>query len=194
MATDELPRCYSRKAARSIYKRVERLWRREGVQVPRRQPKRKRLWLNGGSCIRLRSSCRNHVWSYDFMQARTRAGRSYRLLTILDEHSRECLAIVPGRRLTHADTLECLSGLFVRRGVKTLYIEPGCPGENGYIESFNGKLRDEVLNREISNTVHETKVLVERWRNEYDYRRPHSAPGYRPQGRYTTRFGLKTNE
>ena len=159
------------------HKRVERLWRREGVQVPRRQPKRKRLWLNGGSCIRLRSSCRNHVWSYDFMQARTRA-----------------------------DVLECLSGLFVRRGVpihlrsdngteftahavrtwltcrgvKTLYVEPGCPWENGYIESFNGKLRDEVLNREISNTVHEAKVLVERWRNEYDYRRPHSAPGYRP--------------
>ena len=188
------------------HKRVERLWRREGLKVPRRKPKRKRLLLNDGSCIRLRPSCRNHLWSYDFIQARTREGRSYRLLTILDEHSRECLAIVLGRRLTHADVLECLLGLFVRRevpihlrsdngteftahavrtwltrlGVKTLYIEPGCPWENGYIESFNGKLRDEVLNREIFDTLHEAKVLVERWRNEYNHKRPHSPLGYRP--------------
>ena len=123
------------------------------------------------------------------MQARTREGRSYRLLTILDEHSRECLAIMLGRRLTHADVLENLLGLFVRRGVpvhlrsdngteftaqavrtwlmrlgvKTLYIEPGSPWENGYIESFKGKLRDEVLNREIFDTLYEAKVLVERW-------------------------------
>ena len=128
------------------------------------------------------------------------------MLTILDEHSRECLAIVLGRRLTHADVLECISGLFIRRGVpvhmrsdngteftalavrtslmrlgvKILYIEPGNPWENGYIESFNGKLRDEVLNREIFDTLHEAKVLVERWRNEYNHKRPHSAIGYRP--------------
>ena len=188
------------------HKRVERLWRREGLKVPRRKPKRKRLWLNDGSCIRLRPAYRDHVWSYDFMQARTREGRSYRLLTILDEYSRECQAIVVGRRLTHNDVIEHLATLFVQRGVpvhlrsdngteftaqavrtwlmrlgvKTLYIEPGSPWENGYIESFNGKLRDEVLNREIFDTLYEAKVLVERWRNEYNHKRPHSALGYRP--------------
>jgi len=188
------------------HKRVERLWRREGLKVPRRQPKRKRLWLNDGSCIRLRPAYRDHVWSYDFMQARTREGRSYRLLTILDEYSRECQAIVVGRRLTHNDVIEHLATLFVQRGVpvhlrsdngteftaqavrtwlmrlgvKTLYIEPGSPWENGYIESFKGKLRDEVLNREIFDTLYEAKVLVERWRNEYNHKRPHSALGYRP--------------
>ena len=201
------------------HKRVERLWRREGLKVPRRQPKRKRLWLNDGSCIRLRPAYRDHVWSYDFMQARTREGRSYRLLTILDEYSRECQAIVVGRRLTHNDVIEHLATLFVQRGVpvhlrsdngteftaqavrtwlmrlgvKTLYIEPGSPWENGYIESFNGKLRDEVLNREIFDTLYEAKVLVERWRNEYNHKRPRIS-ATRPRGRFTTQYGHKANE
>ena len=201
------------------HKRVERLWRREGLKVPRRQPKRKRLWLNDGSCIRLRPAYRDYVWSYDFMQARTREGRSYRLLTILDEYSRECQAIVVGRRLTHNDVIEHLATLFVQRGVpvhlrsdngteftaqavrtwlmrlgvKTLYIEPGSPWENGYIESFNGKLRDEVLNREIFDTLYEAKVLVERWRNEYNHKRPRIS-ATRPRGRFTTQYGHKDNE
>ena len=148
------------------HKRVERLWRREGLKVPQRQPKRGRLWLNDGSCVRLRPERRNHVWSYDFVAARTSDGRAFRMLTVIDEFTRECLAIDVARRLTSDDVLERLSDLFVRRGVpghirsdngpeftakavrdwlgrvgvKTLFIEPGSPWENGYIESFNGKL------------------------------------------------------
>lgn len=188
------------------HKRIERLWRREGLKVPQRQPKRGRLWLNDGSCIRLRPEHRNHVWSYDFVQSRTRDGRNFRILTILDEYTRECLAIDVERKLTHDDVMHRLTNLFFRRGipeylrsdngaeftaknirtwlshlgVKTLYIEPGSPWENGYIESFNGKLRDEVLNRELFDTIFEAKVLVERWRREYNYIRPHSSLGYRP--------------
>jgi putative transposase len=188
------------------YKRVQRIWRREGLKVPQRQPKRGRLWLNDGSCIRLRPEHRNHVWSYDFVHGRTRDGRGFRLLTVLDEYSRECLAIDVGRRMTHEDVLRRLATLFFRRGipdhirsdngseftarvvrnwlkrlgVKTLFIEPGSPWENGYIESFNGKLRDELLNREVFDTLLEAKVLVGRWRQEYNHIRPHSSLGYRP--------------
>lgn len=188
------------------HKRVERLWRREGLKVPRRQPKRRRLWLNDGSCVRLRPKGRNHVWSYDFVADRTSDGRAIRMLTLMDEWSRECLAIDVGRRLNSEDVLERLTDLFVRRGtpaylrsdngaeftakavrswlqrvgVRTLFIEPGSPWENGYIESFNGKLRDEFLNGEIFDTLLEAKVLTERWRRHYNRRRPHSALGYRP--------------
>jgi len=188
------------------HKRVERLWRREGLKVPQRQPKRKRLWLNDGSCIRLRPRYRNHVWSYDFMMDRTSEGRALKLLTVIDEHSRECLAIDVGRKLTSEDVLWRLAQLFVERGtpgylrsdngpefvakavrewlgkvgVGTLYIEPGSPWENGYLESFNGKLRDELLAREVFDTLLEAKVLVARWRRHYNAVRPHSALGYRP--------------
>jgi transposase InsO family protein len=188
------------------HKRVERLWRQEGLKVPQKQPKRRRLWLADGSCVRLRPTHRDHVWSYDFVQDRTSEGRSFRMLTLIDEHSRECLAIDVARRLTSEDVLERLSDLFVRRGlpqylrsdngseftankvrewlsrvgVTTLFIEPGSPWENGYVESFNGKLRDELLAREQFDTLLEAKVLVERWRRDYNTRRPHSSLGYRP--------------
>jgi putative transposase len=188
------------------HKRVERIWRQEGLKVPQRQPKRGRLWLNDGSCIRLRPERPNHVWSYDFVADRTQDGRPIRLLTMVDEFTRECLAIPVGRRLVANDVIECLSDLFVTRGapehirsdngaeftatvvrewlarigVKTLYIEPGSPWENGYIESFNGKLRDELLNGEIFTTLLEAKVLVERWRQEYNTFRPHSSLKYKP--------------
>ena len=187
-------------------KRIQRLWRREGLKVPQRQPKRKRLRLNDGSCIRLRPTHRNHVWTYDFVHERTRDGRGFRLLTILNEYTRECLSIDVERKLSHDDVMYRLANLFFRRGVpehirsdntsqftakairkwpkkvgvKTLYIEPGSPLENGYIESFNGKLRDEVLNREVFDTLLEAKVLVERWRREYNHIRPHSSLGYKP--------------
>ena len=157
------------------HKRVERIWRREGLKVPMKQPKRGRLWLNDGSCIRLRPRWRNHVWAYDFVQARTHDGRPFRMLTVIDEFTRECLAIEVARSLKHDDVLQVLADLFTRHGppgrirsdngseftaiavrewlprvgVKTLYIEPGSPWENGYNESFNGKLRDELLNGEI---------------------------------------------
>jgi putative transposase len=188
------------------HKRIERLWRQEGLKVPQKQPKRGRLWLNDGSCVRLRPAYGNHVWSYDFVQTRTHEGRAFRMLTIMDEFTRECLAIDVARKLTSEDVLERLSDLFIRRGVpdyvrsdngpeftakrvkdwlarvevKTLFIEPGSPWENGYIESFNGKLRDELLNGEIFDTLLEAKVLIERWRVEYNTIRPHSALGYRP--------------
>ena len=188
------------------HKRIERLWRREGLKVPKKQPKRRRLWLADGSCIRLRPAHKDHVWSYDFVHARTHDGRAFRMLTLIDEHTRECLAIDVARRLTSEDVLERLSDLFVRRavpdyirsdngpeftadavrqwldrvGVKTLFIAPGSPWENGYIESFNGKLRDELLDGEIFDTLLEAKVLIERWRCEYNTVRPHSALGYRP--------------
>jgi len=188
------------------HKRVERLWRREGLKVPRKHPKRGRLWLNDGSCVRLRPQYRNHVWSYDFMTARTTDGRAFRILNIMDEYSRECLGILVGRRITADDVIEVLSTLFITvgipehirsdngpeltakalrewlsgLGVNALFIEPGSPWENGYIESFNGKLRDELLDREIFTTLWEAKVLIESWRREYNEVRPHSSLGYRP--------------
>ncbi|MFW6039322.1 MAG: IS3 family transposase [bacterium] len=187
-------------------KRIERLWRREGLKVPKKQPKRRRLWLNDGSCVRLRPMHPDHVWSYGFVHARTGDGRALRLLTLMDEHTRECLSIDVARKLSSEDVLERLTQLFVARGVprylrsdngseftaqvvrdwldrvgvRTLCIEPGSPCENGYIESFNGKLRDELLNGEIFDTLLEAKVLIERWRVHYNTVRPHSSLGYRP--------------
>lgn len=187
-------------------KRVERIWRREGLKVPAKQKKRGRLWLNDGSCIRLRPERRNHVWTYDFVHERTHDGRALRMMTVLDEYSRECLAIEVGRHLNSKNVIATLARLFLQHGVpenirsdngsemtakevrkflgqlqvSTLYIEPGSPWENGYIESFNGKLRDELLNGEIFYTVLEAKVLVEQWRRHYNRVRPHSSLGYLP--------------
>ena len=187
-------------------KRVYRIWRREGLKVPKKQPKRGRLWLNDGSCVRLRPERANHVWSYDFVQDRTQDGRSFRMLVVLDEFTRRCLAIVVARRLRSDDVLHCLADLFVqhgppehirsdngpefvatavrewlgRMGVKTLYIEPGSPWENGYCESLNSKLRDELLNAEIFTTLREAQVLIEAWRRHYNAVRPHSSLGYKP--------------
>ncbi len=188
------------------HKRVERLWRREGLKVPARQPKRGRLWLNDGSCMRLRPEFPGHVWSYDFMLERTQDGRPFRILNVIDEYTRECLAVRVRRRLDHEGVQDCLTELFCTRGVpvhlrsdngpefiarilrrwldklnvKPLFIEPGSPWENGYIESFNGKMRDELLNGEIFYTLKEAQILIERWRKEYNYIRPHSSLGYRP--------------
>ena len=188
------------------HKRVERIWRQEGLKVPKKQPKRKRLWLNDSSCIRLRPQYRDHVWSYDFMIDRTVEGRVFRILNIIDEYTRECLAILVNRRITSQDVIDQLFQLFILRGipghirsdngpeftakairkwlnrigVKTLFIEPGSPWENGYIESFNGKLRDELLNGEIFITLTEARVLIEQWRRDYNQVRPHSSLGYRP--------------
>ena len=188
------------------HKRVERIWRQEGLKVPTKQPQRRRLWLGDGSCIRLRPRHRNHVWSYDFVMDRTADGPSFRMLTIVDEFTRECLAIDVARKLTSEDVLERLSDLFVRKGVpdhirsdngseftatrvrewleqvgvKTRSIEPGSPWENGYMESFHGKLRDELLAREVFDALLEAKVLIERWRRGYNTLRPHSSLGYRP--------------
>ena len=185
--------------------RVERIWR-EGLKVPQKQKPRGRLWLNDGSCIRLRPEHRNHVWSYDFVSARTHDGRTIRMLNLIDEYSRECLAIRVARRLNSHDVIDTLSDAMILHGVpehirsdngselvaknlrqwlegagtKTLYIEPGSPWENGYCESFNSKLRDEPLNGEIFYSLKEAQILCERWRVHYNTIRPHSSLGYRP--------------
>jgi len=186
--------------------RIERLWRREGLKVPQKQPKKGRLWLNDGSCVRLRPKYRNHVWSYDFVHCRTDDGKVFRTLNILDEFSRECLAIKVDRKLNSRNVIDALTDLFILRGspafirsdngpefiaqavrdwiaavgAKTAYIEPGSPWENGYCESFNGRFRDELLNGEIFYSLREAQIIIEEWRKHYNTKRPHSALGYRP--------------
>ena len=186
-------------------KRVERIWRREGLKVPAKQPKRRRLWLADGSCMRLRAEHANHVWSYDFVEDRTHDGRKYRMLNTVDEFARECLAIRVARRLKSVDVIELLAELFMLRGApgyirsdngpefiaeavqewiaalgaKTAYITPGSPWENGYVESFNARLRDELLNGEMFYTLREAQVVIESWRRHYNRVRPHASLGYR---------------
>jgi len=185
---------------------VQRIWRREGLKVPRKQRPRGRLWLDDGSCARLGPERRNHVWSYDFVEARTHDGRKVRPMTLIDEFTRECLAIRVARRFDSLGVLETMADVMLMRGVpehirsdngpemtakivrqwlanvgaKTVCIEPGSPWENGYCESFNGKLRDELLNGEIFYSLKEAKVVIGRWRHHYNTVRPHSSLGYRP--------------
>jgi transposase InsO family protein len=187
-------------------KRVERIWKQEGLKVPQKQPKRGRLWLNDGSCIRHRPLFPNHVWSYDFVQDRTEDGRTFRILNVIDEYTRESVGSLVKRRINSFDVLEYLANLFLMKGqpkfirsdngpefiaeklrvwlsgldVKTLYIEPGSPWENGYCESFNGRMRDEFLNGEIFYSLVEAQVLIEKWRRHYNHIRPHSSLGYKP--------------
>ena len=185
---------------------MQRIWRREGLKIPKKQKPRRRLWFNDGSCVRLRPERANHVWSYDFVSAMTHDGRTIRMLTMIDEYTRECLAIRVARKLGSYEVIEALADVMLWRGVPenirsdngpefvagelrkwlghvgtgTLYIEPGSPWENGYCESFNGKLRDECLNGEIFYSLREAQVVIEKWRVEYNTKRPHSALGYRP--------------
>ena len=187
-------------------KRVERIWQREGLKVPHKQPKRGRLWLADGSCIRLRPEHRNHVWSYDFVEDRTHDGRKYRMLNVVDEFTHECLAIQVARKLKAIDVIDVLSDLFILRGIpghirsdngpefvakavrewiaavgaKMAYIEPGSPWENGYVESFNARLRDELLDGEIFYTLREAQIVIESWRRHFNAIRPHESLGYKP--------------
>ena len=187
-------------------KRVERIWRREGLKVPAKQPKRGRLWLNDGSCIRLRAERPNHVWSHDFVEDRTHDGRKYRMLNVIDEFTHESLAILIERRLRSTDVIDALCDLFILRGIpghirsdngpefiakavqdwiaavgaKTAYITPGSPWENGFIESFNARLRDELLDGEIFYSLAEAKIVIESWRRHYNTVRPHGSLGYKP--------------
>ncbi|WOI35435.1 IS3 family transposase (plasmid) [Tritonibacter scottomollicae] len=188
------------------HKRVERIWRQEGLKVPQKQPKKGRLWLNDGSCVRLRPERPNHVWSYDFVQDRTHDGRVFRTLNIIDEFTKEALVIKVKRKLNSVDVVDALTDLFILRGppeyirsdngaefiakkvrawigavgAKTAFIAPGSPWENGYCESFNARFRDELLNGEVFTTLREAQILIERWRRHYKTVRPHSALGYRP--------------
>ena len=187
-------------------KRVERIWRCEGLKVPAKQPKRGRLWLNDGSCIRLRPEHRDHVWSYDFVEDRTHDGRKFRTLNVVDEFTRECLAIRVARKLNSTDVIDVLSDLFILRGVpghirsdngpefiaqavqdwitavgaKTAYIAPGSPWENGYVESFNARFRDELLDGEIFYSLREAQVIIESWRRHFNTVRPHGSINYKP--------------
>ena len=202
------------KYGRYGYRRITALlnhnkgWRvnHKRLKVPQKQPKRGRLWLNDGSCVRLRPEHKDHVWSYDFVKEHTENGKAFRILNIIDEYSRECLSTLVDRKIKSEDVLDQLFNLFVfrgvpehirsdngpeftaravrkwlnRLGVKTLFIEPGSPWENGYIESFNGKMRDELLDGELFYTLEEAKVLINQWGREYNQIRPHSALHYRP--------------
>ena len=186
--------------------RVQRIWRREGLKVPKKMKPRVRLWLNDGSCIRLRPEQVNHVWSCDFVEGATHDGRSYRVLVVIDEFTRQCRALHVARRINSLGVIETLADAMLEHGVPThlrcdngpefiakalrgwlsglgtrpLYIEPGSPWENGYCESFNGKLRDECLNLEIFYSLKEARVVIGQWRHLYNTVRPHSSLGYRP--------------
>lgn len=188
------------------HKRVERIWREEGLKRPAKQHKRRRLWLTDGNCIRLRPEHENHVWSYDFVEDRTTDGRKMRFLNILDEFGRTCLHSTPKRTWRNNDVIEALYSLILLRGapeylrsdngseftakelrswllsigVTTTYIEPGSPWENGYIESFNARMRDEFLNGEVFDTLKEAEILTRRWMDYYNTVRPHSSLGGRP--------------
>ena len=176
------------------------------MKVPARQKKRGRLYLNDGSCIRLRPLWKDHVWAYDFVADRLADGTKIRFLTIVDEYSKECPALQVDYRLGANDVLDTLAHLFLtygipnyirsdngseftakavqawlaRMGVKTLFIAPGSPWENGYNESFNGRFRDEFLDRELFYTLEEARILTEQWRYEYNHIRPHTSLGYKP--------------
>ncbi len=185
---------------------VERIWRREGLQVPQKRAKKGRLWLNDGSCVRLRPEQANHVWSYDFVQDRTHDVRVFRTLNIIDEFTKETLVIRVKRKLNSTDVVDTLTDLFILRGLprflmsdngaefvaikvrawiaavgaKTAVIEPGSPWENGYCESFNTHFRDELLKGELFYTLRDAQILIEKWRRHYNTVRPQSALGYRP--------------
>jgi transposase InsO family protein len=188
------------------HKRVERIWREEGLKLPQKQCKKRRLWLTDGSCTRLKPLHRNHVWSYDFVEDKTMNGKKIRFLNIIDEYTHECLASVPRRSWRNNDVIDVLSELMITRGspeyirsdngteftankirkwlsavgVITAYIEPGSPWENGYCESFNARMRDEFLKSELFGNMYEAQVLTKRWVDYYNKVRPHSSLGGKP--------------
>jgi transposase InsO family protein len=194
--------------------RVYTIWRQEGLKVPQKQPKRARLWLADGSCIRKKPEHPNHVWSYDFVADTTKNGKPFKILNIIDEFTRECLASYVARRIRSQDVILVLADLFLSRGipkhirsdngpefiarklrawlkgldVTPLYIQPGSPWENGYVESFNGKMRDQFLNGELFYTLKEAEVMTERWRVHYNTQRPHSSLGGKPPAPETIRL------
>ena len=185
---------------------VQRIWRREGLKVPGRHRPRSRLWQNDGSCVRLRPLHRNHIWSFDFVQGQAHDGRSLRILPLIDEQSRTCLALKVARRINSVGVIEALAEAMCLHGIpehircdngpemisKALrkwvakassqiqYIAPGSPWENGYCESFNGKLRDECLRQEIFYSLKEAQIVIGLWQSTYNRVRPHSSLGYRP--------------
>lgn len=191
-------------------KRVHRLWRREGLKVPQRQRKRRRLGHSANSCTRRRSERMNQVWTYDFVLDRTEDGKRLKLLTVVDEYTRECLAIEVARSITATAVIETLTRLVAERGppesirsdngpefiaaavrrwmstqsTRPLFIAPGSPWENAYSETFNGKLQDELLQGELFTSLVEARWLIEEWRRQYNQERPHSSLGYATPARF----------
>ena len=188
------------------HKRVERIWREQGLRVPGKMPKKRRIFYNDSSCVRLRAEHPDHVWSYDFVEDRLMNGTKLRWLNVIDEYTRECLASIPARSWSGRKVIEALADIMLTRktpeyirsdngpefvakklrdwlasvNVHTAYIEPGSPWENGYCESFNSKMRDEFLNVTMFASFREAEVLTKRWIHEYNYIRPHSSLNYRP--------------
>jgi len=185
-------------------KRVYRLWRREGLKVPAKQHKKRRLGTSENGIVHHRAIHADHVWTWDFIHDRTEDGRALKWLSIVDEFTRECLALEVRRSFKSGDVIDVLKELLLIRGtpehirsdngsefiaqaikawlggaqVNTLYIAPGSPWENGYAESFHSRLRDELLESEMFRCLAEAKMLSEQWRLEYNHRRPHSSLGY----------------
>ena len=186
-------------------KRVHRLWRQQGLKVPRKQRKRRRLGSSANSCVRRPAEHKDHVWAWDFLHDRTSDGRVLKWFTLVDEYTRECLALEVDRGMTAKVVRAVLAGVVRQRGapthirsdngpefiakairawmasvgLETLYIAPGAPWENGYAESFNSKVRDELLKAEEFGSVLEARVLAKEWRRQYNHVRPHSSLGYR---------------
>jgi transposase InsO family protein len=185
-------------------KRVHRLWRKECFKVPHKQRKKRRMGGSDNSIVRCRALHKNHVWCWDFIHDRDERGRPLKWLSIVDEFTRECVALEVARSITADEVIEVLRELFLIRGVprhvrsdngpefiatavglylsradaSVKYVAPGSPWENGYAESFHGRLRDELLNTELFTDVIHAQVLADRWRSDYNHRRPHSALKY----------------
>jgi transposase InsO family protein len=199
-----------REGWRANPKRIYRLWRQEGFKVPRKKRKRRSLGVSQNACHCRRAERPDHVWTWDFVFDRTTSGSALKWLSIVDEFTRECLCLKVARSITSEDVIDALAELFAMRGVpahirsdngpefiakgirawmvgrglETLYIEPGAPWENGYAESFNSKVRDELLNAEEFGSLLEARVLAREWRQDYNHVRPHSSLGYRTPAEY----------
>jgi len=195
-------------------KRVYRIWRQEGLQLPRRKLAKRRYGDSTGSLQR--ATRPNEVWSYDFLESRTERGGKLRILTILDEYTRECLIIHVARSISSRQVIQILEWLFLVRGAPsylrsdngpefiafalqqwlrnqhchTIYIKPGSPWENPFIESFNGTFRAECLNRWVFADGREAQTIIEQWRQEYNHRRPHSSLGYVPPAAFAEKAKL----
>ncbi len=191
-------------------KRVWRLWRQQGLKVPRKQRKKRRLGSSANSCVRRPAEHKGHVWAWDFLHDRTADGGALKWFTLVDEYTRECLALEVRRGMTARAVNAVLAGVVRERGaprhirsdngpefiakairawmtgagLETLYIAPGAPWENGYAESFNSKVRDELLNAEVFGSLREAQVLGKAWKHEYNHVRPHSSLGYRTPAEY----------
>lgn len=214
----ELVRRHPRRGCRMIWgmlrlegwrvnrKRVHRLWRQEGLKVPGKQHKRRRLGHSDHGILRRRPERKDHVWAIDFIHDTDARGGALKWLSVVDEFTRECLALEVNRSMTAGGVADVLIGLFTTRGipdhirsdngpefiattlrrlaeltgVENVYIAPGSPWENGYAESFHGRLRDELLNAEVFTDVRDARALASSWKNEYNHHRPHSSLGYVP--------------